>query len=99
MAPTMPKQGEGLLQTLISAFQDENLGISHDGGFPFIIDETAQCHLFRIMDIRNIEMWDTISTIAISKEVILTLLQYTVRLYKDEFYIKVAMDLIKSNHT
>jgi hypothetical protein len=43
-------------------------------------------------------MWDDTSINAISKEVILTLLQYTVRLYEDKIYIKAAVDLIESNY-
>jgi hypothetical protein len=50
-ALTMPKQeGEDLLQTLVSAFQDANLGNSRYRGIPFVQDETAQSYLFRIID-------------------------------------------------
>jgi len=96
----MPKQeGEGLLQTLASAFRDANLGMSRYRGIPSVRDEMAQSHLFRIMDFWNTEMWDDTSTNAISKEVILTLLQCAARLYEDKIYIKAAVDLIESNYT
>jgi len=44
-------------------------------------------------------MWNNTSTNAINKEVILTLLQYTARLYEDKIHIKAAVDLIESNYT
>ncbi|KAH6667803.1 hypothetical protein B0J14DRAFT_704266 [Halenospora varia] len=81
----MSKQGEDLLRTLVSAFQDANLGISRYRGIPFVQDETAESHLVRIMDFWNIEMWDDTSTNAISKEVILTLLQCAARLYESKW--------------
>lgn len=62
-------------------------------------DETAQSHLFRIMEFWNIEIWDDISTNAISKEVILTLLQCAARLYEDKLHAKAAVNLIESTHT
>jgi len=93
------QEGEGLLGTLVSAFRDENLGMSRYRGLPSIRDETAQSHLFRIMDFWNTEMWDDTSTNAISKEVILTLLQCAARLYEDKIHVKAAVDLIESNHT
>jgi hypothetical protein len=73
------QEGEGLLGTLVSAFRDENLGMSRYRGIPSVRDKTAQSHLFRIMDFWNTEMWDDTSTNAISKEVILTLSYFNVR--------------------
>ena len=88
----MPKhKGEGLLQTLMSAFQDANRGMSRYRSFPFVQDETAKSHLFRIIDFWNIEIWDDTSTNAISKEVILTLLQCAARLYEDKIHTKAAI--------
>jgi len=34
----MQNQGEGLLQTLVSAFRDADLGMSRYNGFPFVQD-------------------------------------------------------------
>ena len=48
--------------------------MSRDGSIPYILDETAQSHLFQIIDFLNLEIWDDPSTNAISQEVILTLL-------------------------
>lgn len=96
----MPKhEGKGMLQTLVNAFQDANLGMSRSIGLSLIQDETAQSHLFRIMDFWNIEMWDDTSTNAISKEVILTLFQCAARLYENKIHAKAAVDLIESTHT
>ena len=68
-------------------------------GIPSVQDETAQSYLFRIMDFWNTEMWDDTLTNAISKEVILTLLQCVARLYEDKIHAKAAVDLIESNYT
>lgn len=95
----LKQEGDCLLRTLVSAFRDADLGMSRYRGIPSVRDETAQSHLFRIMDFWNTEMWDDTSTNAISKEVILTLLQCAARLYEDKIHAKAAMDLIESNHT
>ena len=65
------REGDDLVRTLISAFQDTHLGTSHHSGIPFVRDETAQSHLFRIIDFLNPEIWDDASTSAMSKEVML----------------------------
>jgi hypothetical protein len=93
----MPKQaGNDLTRTLISAFQDAHLGTSHHRGIPFVQDETAQSHLFRVIDFLNPEIWDDQSTSAISREVILTLLQCAARLYEGGLHATEAVDLIES---
>lgn len=86
------------MRTLVSAFRDTNLGMSQYRDITSVRDETAQSRLFRIMDFWNTEMWDDTLTNAISKEVILTLLQCAARLYEGT-HAKAAVDLIESNHT
>jgi hypothetical protein len=73
--------------------------MSPNKDFSFIQNETAQSHLFRIMDFWNIKMWDNISTNVISKKIILTLFQCAAKLYEDKIHVKEAVDLIKSNDT
>ncbi len=43
-------------------------------------------------------MWDDTSTKVISREVNLTLIQCTARIYEDRIHAKAAVDLIESNH-
>ena len=75
-----------------------SLRMSRDGSIPYIPDETAQSHLFRIIDFLNPEIWDDPSTNAISQEVILTLLQCAARLY-DSGCAPEAMNLIENEDT
>ena len=93
------REGDDLVRTLISAFQDTHLGTSHHSGIPFVRDETAQSHLFRIIDFLNPEIWDDPSTSAMSKEVILTLLHCAARLYEGRVHIKEAVALIENEDT
>jgi hypothetical protein len=95
----MPKQTGDLMRTFVSAFQDAHLGTSDHRGIPFVRDETAQSHLFRIIDFLNPEIWDDHFTSAISREVILTLLQCAARLYEGGVLTKEAVDLIESEET
>jgi hypothetical protein len=87
------------MRTFVSAFQDAHLGTGHHEGIPFIQDETAQSHLFRIIDFLNLEIWDDPSASGISREVILTLLQCAARLYEGGAHTKEAVDLIKNEDT
>ena len=97
----MSKHGDedDLIGKLVRAFQVVQLGASHYRGIPLIPNETAQSHLFRIIDFMNPEIWDDSSTNAVSKEVILTLLQYAARLYEGGVHAKEAVDLIESEDT
>ena len=69
--------------------------MSRDGSIPYILNETAQSHLFRIIDFLNPEIWDDPSTNAISQKVILTLLQCAARLYDNGCALE-AMNLIEN---
>ena len=97
----MSKYGDKADSTegLVKAFQDAQLRTGHYGNIPYIPDETAQSHLFRIIDYMNSETWDDTSVNAISKEVILTLLQCAARLYEGGGHAKEAVDLIESEDT
>jgi hypothetical protein len=99
----MSKQGDedDLTAKLVRAFQNAHLGASYYQGIacrgiPYIPDETAQSHLFWIIDYMNPEIWDDTPTHAISKEVILALLQCAARLYEGGVYATEAVDLIES---
>ena len=96
----MPKHEEDdWMHTLASAFQGGHLETDHCSGIPFIENETAQFHLFRIIDFLNPQIWDEPSTNAISKDVILTLLQCAARLYEGGVHAKEAVDLIDNEDT
>jgi hypothetical protein len=92
-------EGDDLMRTFVGTFQGAHLGTGHCSGIPFIENETAQSHLFRIIDFLNPQIWDEQSTNAISKEVILTLLQCAARLYEGGVHAKEAVDLIDNEDT
>jgi hypothetical protein len=97
----MSKHGDedDLIARLVRAFQDAHLERSDYGGIPYIPNETAQSHFFRIIDFMNQELWADTSANAISKEVILALLQCAARLYEGGVHAKEAIDLIESEDT
>jgi hypothetical protein len=102
----MSKQGDedDLTAKLVQAFQNAHLRTSYYQGIackgiPYILDKTAQSYLFQIIDYINPEIWDNTSTHAISKEVILALLQCAARLYEGSVYATEAVDLIESKDT
>jgi hypothetical protein len=97
----MSKHGDedDLIGRLVRAFQGAHLKTSDYGGIPYIPNETAQSHFFRIIDFMNQELWADTSTKAISKEVILTLLQCAARLYEGGVHVKEAVDLVESEDT
>jgi hypothetical protein len=90
---------DDLIGRLVRAFQDAHLKTSDYGGIPYIPNETAQSYFFRIIDFMNQELWADTSTNAMSKEVILTLLQCAARLYEGGVHAKEAVDLIESEDT
>jgi hypothetical protein len=85
--------GGDLLQTL-----DTNLRTSRERGIPYVPDQTAQSHLFQIIDFLNPEIWDDSLTNLISQEVILTLLQCAARLYESGRATE-AVNLIENEDT
>jgi hypothetical protein len=97
----MSKHGDedDLMGKLVRVFQDAHLRTSHYRGIHYIPNETAQSHFFRIIDFTNPEIWDDTSTNAISKEVILALLQCAARLYEGGVHAKEAVDLIECEDT
>ena len=90
---------DDLIGRLVRAFQGAHLKTSDYGGIPYIPNETAHSHFFWIIDFMNQELWADTSTKAISKEVILTLLQCAARLYEGGVHVKEAVDLVESEDT
>jgi hypothetical protein len=78
---------DNLIGKLVRAFQNAHLETSRYRGIPYIPNETAQSHFFRIIDFMNPEIWDDTSTNAVSKEVILALLQCAARLYEGGVHV------------
>ena len=81
------------------AFQHHPFSEAYHSSIPFVRNETAQSHLFRVLDFLHPELWDDPQPAAIAREVIITLLCCAARLYEDGVYIKEAVDLIKNEET
>ncbi|KAH8797654.1 hypothetical protein F5884DRAFT_759012 [Xylogone sp. PMI_703] len=84
------------METILAAFEGAHLKVGPYSGIPFIQHETAQSHLFRVIDYLNPEISREASTNAISKEVMLTLLRCASRLLSNSEYTEEAMALIQN---
>ena len=93
----MPKHEheDGVIRTFARTFQDVYLERSRNTFTPFVEDKTAQSHLYRIIDLMDSEIGEAASPHALSKELILTLLQCAARLYEGDVHAREATDLIK----
>jgi hypothetical protein len=50
------KGRDNLMERLVRAFQDTHLKTNQHKGIPFVVDETAQSHFFRMIDFMNPEI-------------------------------------------
>jgi hypothetical protein len=83
-----------VVQTFARMFEDAYLQMSRKKSIPVVGHKTAQFYFYRIIDFMDSEKGGSTSTQAISKELILTLLQCSGRLYEREVHAKEATDLI-----
>ena len=87
---------DDVIRTFAIIFQDTYLQRSHNKSIPFVYNKTPQSHFYRIIDFIDLEVGDATSPRAISKELVLTLLQCAARLYEGDVHAKEeATDLIK----